>query len=101
VPLDAVLLDEVLLDGAAGALCALSAPAPPPPGTAGALPNGAGGVSAYGSYAFGRKPVTLTLSRLRPLVPYIAVVLLLAVLGKLEHPTIPNKDALAVIQSNR
>ena len=99
MPLDAVLLDEVLLDGAAGALCALSAPAPPPPGTAGALPNGAGGGAAYGSYVVGRKPVMLF--RLRPLVPYIAVLLLLAVLGRLEHPTIPNKDALAVIQSNR
>jgi hypothetical protein len=76
-------------------------PPPPPPGTAGALPNGAGGGEAYGSYAFGRKPVTLTLCRFPPLVPYIAVLLLLAVLGRSEHPTIPNKDALAVTQSNR
>jgi hypothetical protein len=43
----------------------------------------------------------MLLSRLPPLVPYIAVLLLLAVLGGLEHPTIPNKDALTVIQSNR
>jgi hypothetical protein len=50
-------------------------------------------------YAVGLKPMMLT--RLRPLVPYFAVSLLLAVLGRLEHPTIPNKDALAVIQSNR
>jgi hypothetical protein len=52
-------------------------------------------------YAVGRKPVTLTLCRFPPLDPYNAVLLLLAVLGRLEHPTIPNKDALAVIQSNR
>jgi len=35
------------------------------------------------------------------LLPYMAVLLLLAVLGRLEHPTIPNKDAVAVIQSKR
>jgi hypothetical protein len=29
------------------------------------------------------------------------VLLLLAVRGRLEQPTIPNKDALAVIPSNR
>jgi len=52
--------------------------------------------SAYGSYAVGRKPVTLTLCG-SALDPYNAVLLLLAVLGRLEHPTIP-KDALAVIQ---
>jgi len=31
----------------------------------------------------------------------VAAELLLAVLGRFEHPAIPNKDALAVIQSNR
>ena len=31
----------------------------------------------------------------------MAAELLLAVLGRFEHPAIPNKDALAVIQSNR
>jgi hypothetical protein len=82
VPLDAVLLDEVVLDEAAG---------PPPAGA------GCGLSSAL--YAVGLKPMLL--SRLPPLVPYIAVLLLLAVLGRLEHPTIPNKDALTVIQSNR
>ena len=91
--LDAVLLDAVLLDGAA---CAPpngepSAPFPPPPGT--------GAVSDGALYAVGLKPMMLT--RFRPLVPYFAVSLLLAVRGRLEHPTIPNKDALAVIQSNR
>ena len=31
----------------------------------------------------------------------MAAELLLVVLGRFEHPAIPNKDALAVIQSNR
>jgi hypothetical protein len=42
----------------------------------------------------------MMLSRFRSLDPYIAVLLLLAVLGRFEHPTMLNKDALAVIQSN-
>jgi hypothetical protein len=82
VPLDAVLLDEVVLDEAAG---------PPPAGA------GCGLYSA--SYAVGL--TSLVLAGFSLLVPYIAVLLLLAVLGRLEHPTMPNKDAVAVIQSKR
>ena len=86
MPLDAALLDEVVL---------AEPPLPPPPAG-----DGCGLSSAL--YAVGLKPITLILSRLRSsLLPYNAVLLLLAVLGKLEHPAIPNKDALAVIQSNR
>ena len=59
-------------------------------------PRGNGPYSAL--YAVGLEPIML--SRLRPLVPYFAVSLLLAVLGRFEHPTMLNKDALAVIQSN-
>ena len=81
VPLDAVLLDEEVLDEAAG---------PPPAGA------GCGLSSAL--YAVGLSPMMLF--RFRSSVPYIAVLLLLAVLGRFEHPTMLNKDALAVIQSN-
>jgi hypothetical protein len=81
VPLDAVLPDEVVLDEAAG---------PPPAGA------GCGLSSAL--YAVGLSPMML--SMFRSSVPYIAVLLLLAVLGRFEHPTMLKKDALAVIQSN-
>ena len=81
MPLDAVLLDEVVLDEAAG---------PPPAGA------GCGLSSAL--YAVGLSPMMLF--RFRSSVSYIAVLLLLAVLGRFEHPTMLNKDALVVIQSN-
>ena len=82
MPLDAVLLAEVVVDEAAG---------PPPAGA------GCGLYSA--SYAVGLEPMML--AKLWLLVPYFAVSLLLAVLGTSEHPEIPNKDALAVTQNNR
>ena len=96
VPLDAVLPDEVPLDAAPLDEVVLAEPPLPPP------PAGDGCGLSSALYAVGLKPITLILSRLRSsLLPYNAVLLLLAVLGRLEHPTIPNKDALAVIQSNR
>jgi hypothetical protein len=82
VPLDAVLLEEVVLDDAAS---------PPPAGA------GCGLYSAL--YAVGLEPMMP--ARLWLWVPYVAVSLLLTVLGTWEHPAIPNKDALAVIQNNR
>jgi|ERR1700686_5083270 len=96
VPLDAVLPDEVPLDAALLDEVVLAEPPLPPP------PAGDGCGLSSALYAVGLKPITLILSRLRSsLLPYNAVLLLLAVLGRLEHPTIPNKDALTVIQSNR
>jgi hypothetical protein len=61
-------------------------------------PAGAGCGLYSALYAVGLS--SMMLSRFRSLDPYIAVLLLLAVLGRFEHPTMLNKDALAVIQSN-
>jgi hypothetical protein len=91
VPLDAVLLDAVPLDAVLLDEVVLVETAPPPPAGAGC------GLSSA-LYAVGLS--SMMLSRFRSSLLYIAVLLLLAVLGRFEHPTMLNKDALAVIQSN-
>jgi hypothetical protein len=89
VPVDPVALDEVPLDAEV-----VPGEVPPPP-------RGSGCGLSSALYAVGLESITLILSRVRSLLPYNEVLFLPAVPGMLEHPAIPNKDTLAVIQSNR